>query len=99
MDSTLFAKIVEAVNAAEDTELHGRTKKVIVQYAVQKLLGREEYRRYAPMIDIAIDAIVDRRTREIEYLAHIRRLEASVVEVLPKHISRRRSFLAYLCCL
>ena len=99
MDSTLFVKIVEAVNDAEDTELPGRTKRIMVQNVVQTLIGRVEYLRYAPMIDIAIDSIVDVRKREIEYIRRIGRLNAVVSDVIPTHIPRRRSFLAYLCCL
>jgi hypothetical protein len=98
MDSTLFAKIVEAVNVAEDTELPGCTKRIMVQHTIQDIMGGE-YQRYEPMIGIAIDAIVDIRKREIAYLGRISRRDSAVVEVHPTYISRRRSFLASLCCL
>ena len=97
MDATLFVKITEEVGKAENTEAPGYTKRIIVQQVALDIIGDEEYRRYGPMIGIAIDYIVDNSKKEKRYIRHIRELDKTAV--ITTHISRRRSFLAYLCCL
>jgi hypothetical protein len=93
MDSFLFVKIADAVNEAENTELPGHTKRMIVQNEIQDILG-VQYMRYEPMVGLAIDAIVD--IRKSEMASHRRQ---PIMYVLPPPRSSWRSFIVTLCCL